>query len=346
MSHVILFVSANETEANIVYNRCGLTKLPPSGNMRFYILVEKKSKTNIDGNSPQRATNIAVEPTDGNVWTPAHTNSVWKLFRVMLVLFFVFPARFQNIHESKNMDVQKFTDLCLWIFPISSDCTNCILPLTLHLAIFLSHSFVGVRCTCKTWGVHELSIGIGSILWKRRPLPSISAPSWHLLSTQKSSKVNTRKLKSPQTKAQKSHKKTQRSRKKSSFVKSPPKKDSKVRKTAQRSTKKSSKVHEKSAKVHKKKAQKSEKQLKGPQKKFKSLRKKLKSPKRLKSQKTSSKVHKSSKVHQKRLKSQKQAQIKDLKGPQKSSKAHKKVQKSTNVQKSTKAHKQFTQKRF
>jgi hypothetical protein len=67
MSHVRLFVSANETEANIVYNRCGLTKLPPSGNMRFYILVEKKSKTNIDGNSPQRATNIAVEPTDGNV---------------------------------------------------------------------------------------------------------------------------------------------------------------------------------------------------------------------------------------------------------------------------------------
>jgi hypothetical protein len=67
MSHVILFLSANETEGNIVYNRCGLTKLPPSGNMRFYILVEKKSKTNIDGNSPQRATNIAVEPTDGNV---------------------------------------------------------------------------------------------------------------------------------------------------------------------------------------------------------------------------------------------------------------------------------------
>ena len=25
----------------------------------------------------------------------------------MLVLFFVFLARFQNIHESKNMDVQK-----------------------------------------------------------------------------------------------------------------------------------------------------------------------------------------------------------------------------------------------
>ena len=67
MSHVRLFASANETEANIVYNRCGLTKLSPSGNMRFYILVEKKSKTNIDGNSPQKTTNIAVGLTDGNV---------------------------------------------------------------------------------------------------------------------------------------------------------------------------------------------------------------------------------------------------------------------------------------
>ena len=217
----------------------------------------------------------------------------------MLVLFFVFPARFQNIHESKNMDVQKFTDLCLWIFPISSDCTNCILPLTLHLAIFLSHSFVGVRCTCKTWGVHELSIGIGSILWKRRPLPSISAPSWHLLSTQKSSKVNTRKLKSPQTKAQKSHKKKLKGRAKKALL----------------------------SKVHQKKTQKSEKQLKGPQKKVqKSTKKAQKSTKkRLKSQKNSSKVHKkSSKVYEKSSKVQKDSKVK------------KQAQRSTKVQKSTK----------
>ena len=96
----------------------GLTKLPPSGNMRFYILVEKKSNTNIDGNNPQKATNIVVGPTDGNVWKPpAHINSFWKLFRVMLVLFFVFPARFQNIRESKNMDVQKIHKSMFVDFP-------------------------------------------------------------------------------------------------------------------------------------------------------------------------------------------------------------------------------------
>ena len=54
MSHLRLFVSANETEANIVYNRCGLTKLPPSGNMRFYILVEKKRKLTQMGTALKR----------------------------------------------------------------------------------------------------------------------------------------------------------------------------------------------------------------------------------------------------------------------------------------------------
>ena len=197
------------------------------------------------------------------------------------------------------MDVQKFTDLCLWIFPISSDCTNCILPLTLHLAIFLSHSFVGVRCTCKTWGVHELSIGIGSILWKRRPLPSISAPSWHLLSTQKSSKVNTRKLKSPQTKAQKSHKKNSKVAQKKLFC--------------QKSTKKRLKSQKNSSKVHKKKVQKSTKKAQKSTKK------------RLKSQKNSSKVHKkSAKVYEKSSKVQKDSKVK------------KQAQRSTKVQKSTK----------